>query len=580
MKKAAEQLRQASSLFMANKQRLRNLVDSEMTYDAFKSLGNKNPQLMKDLTETLSGGVDAGKMSSFDPKKTIAGQGADKFIDTVQTLTFVKAQDAFTKSQEFTYQLDKRLRKDFNKSWSEFFSDENADVAMKTFKFKQAIADAVVETQAATFSKSFADTGAFPKFIEEMRNIPGVGLIVPFGRFFNNTLNFIVEGTGVAMPLKLATGRYKTKSQKELAMKAGIGWGIALTYADQEKFNREQGLNWDQYRDRNGAVITVKYDFPISHLKAGAAMLSYVLNDQKIPPDMLKDMSDQLGFGSITRQLNQTVDGLGSTLSLAVTGDEAAIKELQKVSGKMLSQVVSGVTRAVDPINQVVGLARGEDGISIDRRQNGRVLNDSLRYMDQIIGAVKGDLAPQRFNAATGKKDQDATKLVGVREVKVTDTAKMMNMIGKPSFKADVSINTAGSAEGSNRYAEVFHSFVEYRAGKLIRSDLMNDDKYSLTDRQNQVETVLKEAKGLTEAFMELGAVQSNDRILFKMLKLVGKANSVKTLDKVVKEMGVYDSFSDLADVESESEVLDQLVLIGAYLDGEKYRQKILPKPY
>jgi len=578
--KAAEQLREASSLFMANKQRLRNLLDPEMTYDAFKSLGNKNPQLMKDLTETLSGGVDAGKMSSFDPKKTIAGQGADKFIDTVQTLTFVKAQDAFTKSQEFTYQLDKRLRKDFNKSWSEFFSDENADVAMKTFKFKQAMADAVVETQAATFSKSFADTGTFPKFIEEMRNIPGVGLIVPFGRFFNNTLNFIVEGTGVAMPLKLATGRYKTKSQKELAMKAGIGYGIVLTYADQEKFNREQGLNWDQYRDRNGAVITVKYDFPISHLKAGAALMSYVLNDQKIPPDMLKDMSDQLGFGSITRQLNQTVDGLGSTLSLALTGDEAAIKELQKVSGKMLSQVASGVTRAVDPINQIVGLARGEDGISIDRRQNGRVANDSLRYMDQIIGAIGGDLAPQRFNAATGKKGQDATKLVGIREVKVTDTAKMMNMIGKPSFKADISINTAGSAEGSNRYAEVFHSFVEYRAGKLIRSNLMNDDKYSLKDRQKQVKMVLEDAKGLTEAFMELGAVQSNDRVLFKMMKLVGKANSVKALDKIVKEMGVYDSFSDLADVESESEVLDQLVLIGAYLDGEKYRTKILPKPY
>jgi len=64
------------------------------------------------------------------------------------------------------------------------------------------------------------------------------------------------------------------------------------------------------------------------------------------------------------------------------------------------------------------------------------------------------------------------------------------------------------------------------------------------------------------------------------MMKLVGKANSVKALDKIVKEMGVYDSFSDLADVESESEVLDQLVLIGAYLDGEKYRRKILPKPY
>jgi len=578
---ASEKLREASSLFMANKQRIRNLVDPQMTYDAFLALGTKNPQLLKELTETLSGGVDAGKIKGFDVNKTIGGQGADKFIDVVQTFTFVKAQDTFTKSQEFTYQLDKRLRKDFNKSWSEFFSNENADVAMNTFKFKQAVADSVAETQNATFSRSYADTGFAPKFLEEMRNIPGVGLIVPFGRFFNNTINFLVEGTGAAFWIKAAgTGRYKTKSQTDLALRAAIGWGTALTLADNEKFNREQGLNWDQYRDRNGAVVTLKYDFPLSHLKAGAALLSYPLNGQQIPPEMLKDMSDQLGFGTITRQLNQTVDGLGDTLSLAITGDEAALKELKAVGGKMVSQVGSGVTRFVDPINQVVGLARGEEGISIDRRQNGRVLNDTLRYMDQIVGAVSEDLAPQRFNAATGKKDQDATKLVGIREVKLTDTAKMMNMIGRPAFKADASINTTGSAEGSNRYAEVFHSFIEYRANKLINSDLMDDDKYSLKHRTEQVDRVLKNARELTKSFMELGAVESSDRVLFKMMKLAGSAGSVKTLDRVVKKLGMFDSFSELASVESEEEVLNHLVLIKATLDGEEYVTKTLPKPY
>lgn len=48
------------------------------------------------------------------------GTKIDEGVDFIQTLTFVKAQDAFTKSQEFTYQLDKNLRKDFGKSWSKF----------------------------------------------------------------------------------------------------------------------------------------------------------------------------------------------------------------------------------------------------------------------------------------------------------------------------------------------------------------------------------------------------------------------------------------------------------------------------
>ena len=578
--KATDALREASSLFMANKQRLKNLLDPQMTYDAFEALGNKNPALLKELRETLSGGVDASKITSFDPKKSMFGAKLDQSVDFIQTLTFVKAQDAFTKSQEFTYQLDKNLRKDFGKSWSKFFTDDNADVAMGTKTFKDAVSKAVVETQKATFSKSYADVGLTPKFIEEMRNIPGVGLLVPFGRFFNNTINFMVESSGGAMILKKATGKaYAGKSQKELAMRAAIGWGTVYAFTDNEKFNREEGLAWDQYRDKFGAVTTLKYDFPLSHLKAGSSIMSYLLEGQQPPPDMLKDISDQLGLGSITRQLNQTVDGLGSTMMSALSGEEGAMKELSKIGSKMGSQVISGVTRAVDPINQIVGLARGSDGIAIDRRQNSRFWNDSLRYMDQMIGAVSGDLAPQRYKAATGKQGQETSKIVGVREVKLTNTSKMMNMIGKASFTADLSINTTGSAEGSNRYAEVFNSFVEFGATKLIKSDLMDEKKYSLLERQDQVKKIMESAKSSTQSFMELGAIESNDSVLFKMIKLATSAGSIKKLDKAVKKMGHFNSFADIADIESTTEALQQLSLIDAFLKAEKYNLKMLPRP-
>ncbi len=579
--KSTDALREASSLFMANKQRMKNLLDPQMTYDAFEALGNKNPALLKELRETLSGGVDASKITSFDPKKSMFGTKLDEGVDFIQTLTFVKAQDAFTKSQEFTYQLDKNLRKDFGKSWSKFFTDENADVAMGTKTFKDAVAKAVVETQKATFSKSYADVGLTPKFLEEMRNIPGVGLLVPFGRFFNNTINFMVESSGGAMLLKKATGTaYKGKSQKELAMRAAIGYGTVFAFIDNEKFNREEGLAWDQYRDKFGAVTTLKYDFPLSHLKASSSIMSYLIEGQQPPPDMLKDISDQLGLGSLTRQLNQTVDGLGSTMMSALSGEEDAMKELSRIGSKMGSQIFSGVTRAVDPINQIVGLARGSDGITIDRRQNSRFWNDSLRYMDQMIGAVSGDLAPERYKAATGKQTQEASKIVGVREVKLTNTSKMMNMIGKASFTADLSINTSGSAKGSNRYAEVFNSFVEFGATKLIKSDLMDEKKYSLVERQDQVKKIMESAKVSTQSFMELGAIESNDSVLFKMIKLVGTAGSIKKLDKAVNKMGHFNSFAEIADIKSTTEALQQLSLIDAFLRAEKYNLKMLPRPY
>ena len=71
--KAEESMHIASSLARANRQRVRNLLDPSMTYDAFKALGNKNPKLLKELSQTLSGGVDAAKITTFNPNQTLVG---------------------------------------------------------------------------------------------------------------------------------------------------------------------------------------------------------------------------------------------------------------------------------------------------------------------------------------------------------------------------------------------------------------------------------------------------------------------------------------------------------------------------
>ena len=104
----------------------------------------------------------------------------------------------FTKSQEFTYQLDKNLRISFNKGWGEFFADPDAAKLMNTKEYIRAVARASYESQRAIFSKSFkakGTVGELAGFIEEARNIPGVGLLVPFGRFFNTATAFLGDYT-------------------------------------------------------------------------------------------------------------------------------------------------------------------------------------------------------------------------------------------------------------------------------------------------------------------------------------------------------------------------------------------------
>ena len=575
--KAEESMHIASSLARANRQRVRNLLDPSMTYDAFKALGNKNPKLLKELSQTLSGGVDAAKITTFNPNQTFGGRRADEAIDVIQSLTFVSAQDAITKSQEFTYQLDKLLRIKFKKSWNDFFVGEDAAAAMRTKEFEDAVATAVVETQKATYSKSYEKLGLIPQLIEQARNVPGLGLLVPFGRFFNNTVNFMVESSGGALVLKAATGKvYKEKTAKELAVRAAIGWGTVYSLAGGEKFNRDEGLAWDQKRDKFGAVVTAKYDFPISHLKAGARIMSYYTHGGEIPEEELLQITETLGLGSITRQLNQTVDGLGDTVSAALAGDLQAIKELQKVGIKMGSQAISGTTRFLDPVNQLVGLARGSDYVAIDRRDNNRFVNDSFRYMDQMIGAVIGDTAPQRYKAAIGKETQDAAKIIGIREVRTTDLTKVLNMVGKPSFKVDESLNETGSAKGSNRYAQIFHTFGDYGAAKILRTGVMKGK--SLEEKKTRVAEMLQTAKALTIEFMEIGADEADDRVLAKMIKMVGPKGSVKSLDKALKEMGSEMEFADFADIETTTEALQQLGLLETFIETKKFKlDNLLP---
>ena len=47
------------------------------------------------------------KASGFNPDQTIGGTATERLVDYAQFISFVKAQDVFTKSQEFIYHLDK-----------------------------------------------------------------------------------------------------------------------------------------------------------------------------------------------------------------------------------------------------------------------------------------------------------------------------------------------------------------------------------------------------------------------------------------------------------------------------------------
>ena len=585
-KNATESLRIFRQLSNAQTQRLKNLMDTSMTYDAYMSIANKNPDALRQLTFAMNGGIevdDALKKAfggDVDYSKSMMGLQVDKGIDILQTINFVHGQDILTKSQEFIYQLDKGLRIGFNKSWNEFFSDPDAAKLMASKEYIDILNKSVYETQKATFSLSYKDAGFVPKIIEEARDVAGLGLLIPFGRFFNNTVALMSDGIGVTAGLQLAGVKTGTqRSLRENAVRGAVGISAIIGLAQNEILNRELGLNWNEsIDDKTGAVKDVKYDFPLSHAKGIGRLISYGFTGEAPPKDEIVEIVEIIGPGQLTRQLNQITEGLGDLTLTAATdwetpeGDRAR-REFLKPWEKIFSQAVSGSTRFLDPVNTAVGLARGSDYKMVNRKEGSETLNNSLRYMDQIIAVVSGeDISEEKFNAATGKITLDAAKQLGYREVEMTDTKKVLSIIGRPTYLANLRTK---SAQADNRYNQLFHEVVEHMSSELLRSPKFREAKGSrkiiptLEWRTNLVNNMFRDARATTLTFMERGIYETDDIVLSKMIDIGSKYNWSKIdrgLAMMQEQTGEKLQFKDLTD--------EQLDTLEAYLEYEKYLKK------
>ena len=578
---ASESLRIFRSIKNSNIQRLRNLIDPNMTKDAYMSLATKDPDALRGLTDLMAGGVDAAKSlksTGFDPDITMAGLKVDQGIELLQKINFVTAQDVFSKSQEFVFQMDKGLRVGYNKSWSEFYKDPSAAATMMTESYQKLVEKAVYETQKATFSKSYKETSAVAEVIEEARNIPGLGLLIPFGRFFNNTVALMADGTGVSLAAKISKVNKSPRSTKETFVRTAVGLGALYSFAQTELINRDLGLAWDERVEEGaGATLSEKYNFPASHWKALGRMLSYSLDNTEMPKEELADILGVIGPGQLTRQLDRLSEGLGVNVMKAFVGDPAekdrALNDLKITFGSITSQVVSGSTRFLAAPNDLIGLARGSDFKMINRKDGNKTLNDSLRYMDQFYAVATGkDMAEEKFSATTGNIKSDATKQLGVREVTMTDTKKVLSMIGKPTYLADLRTK---DPIADNRFNKIFNTMIESMSSDLLRSYYFREGDAKgpnsrLKLRQKMVKDLMKDAKDITLTFMERGVDDINDITFAKIIE-VGSRHSFKDIDRAIKKLSSKipegTEFGDMS--------YDQLDLIQGYL---KYEKDVLKK--
>jgi hypothetical protein len=590
VKGAAEAARVAGALAQANMQKFWNLMDPNTTYDAYRSITLVRPEAMRELRYVLPGGVeDVSKLRDdlgFDPNLTLFGKATDKLVDGIQKINLVTAQDVFTKSQEYLYQLDKNMRISFGQSLREVFSNsDQAARLMATKEFREVELKSIYETQRAIFSKSYKGKGFVGEVagvIEDARNIPGVGLLVPFGRFFNNTIATMADASGVSFFARYA-GFNKDRSELDLFTRGAIGWGLALSLVDNEREHRDRGLAWYEEEEAGGNVIDRRYDFPYSMFKAAARLMTYSAQgesvpeeertqmlqlvdtwkklsdlfdgpEREVPPELVKQMGKDV-FGQLTRQLTDTTDSIGD-LIVGVLTFETGWDDFGAFLSKTPIQFTNAWSRWLEPLNVTVGLARGTDFKTMDRKQGNELLNNSIRYIDQLVMAMTGNdkFPEQRYDAASGRPMLDTGKFVGQRTSgTLTSTEKVMNLLGTPHYLLN---GYTPDPAADNRYNMLFNSLVEEKAKQVWDNPKFQNG--TLEQQQFIWKKVLETTRANVLDVMRVGVNRSGDRTLALSFD-ISTAHGEAKIKKSIEELGMEGSLSDLT--------YDQLEILRGYLD-------------
>lgn len=541
---------ESKGIFANQLVKLRNTLDVNTSYDKFLEYVQQRPKATKELSRVLPGGVeDVKKLTDgLDLDRSIFSLRSEQGVDAIQKLNLVQAQDSYTKSIEFVSQLDSALRLPkekggFGMSWNEFFAREDYRQMMGSKQFVQAEAKAVDETLKAIFSKSYKGKGPIGEvagLIEDFRNIPGIGILVPFGRFFNNTVAFAAENTAVLPLMSKAMGKGGTRTTGDIIARGAVTGTLISILAEREQEFIDLGLSWSEELDDNGAVIDEKYEFPYGILKAAARVVALHWRGEEVPEELSAQIGDQF-IGQLTRQLGDAGEGVDGLLTALISSEGQGVAiSLKGIGSAVGSQAISAGTRFIDPINQAVGLMRKEEFMVPDRKQNAKFMNDSFRYMDQIIGSTIGDMAPEKFSPVEGRLRGVETKTISTtRESKLTAAERMYNMISKPTYLAG---SYTDVPEADNRYNQIFDSLVNMKARELLKRDkFINGD---LTERRRMISIVEQEARAGVKNFMQSLASQSGDSDLMTMIEIHGKGR--RRLQVTLDRLGIDKKLNEL----------------------------------
>ena len=434
-KGARELTRQAKVYAQIQAQKMKNFADPFTTHDSYMKLMKEikdetgNTDIQSLLFETVAGGVErSAKRHNMDPNDPTY-KAVERLTNASMEITGVRVQDTFTKSQMFMTELDKNLRL----KGARLDKELNLSDVLKQGKLEEidddVIGGAIDTTLRSVFSKDYTTNdqmlGDVAKFVEKASNTPGLGTIIPFGRFMNNVVATAYQwGPAALIPAaaRIAkTGDIQSVEAMSRAMVGSAGLGLAMLYSEKQE---KQGLAFNEINAGGGTVVDVRNVFPMSAFLAMGRAANLKRKGEPVPKELIQEIGNQLAIGQVARdaQFSNDLYNIFDMMFNEGGGNRGTtLDALYKTTGN----ISAGFTRPLDAVNRMVGfLTETDTAKDVRQARGGAVFTQSAtKYFDNILEVLVGEsenITGEKLRVATREGDiYDANPLARILGISV-----------------------------------------------------------------------------------------------------------------------------------------------------------------
>jgi hypothetical protein len=399
------------------------------------------------LFETVAGGVErSAKRYGIDPDNP-AYKTVERVTNASMMITGVRIQDTFTKSQMFMTELDKylQLKKD----------GLTLKTVLKEGRLEEidddVIGAAIDTTLRSVFSKDYTTKdqafGEIAKFVEKASNTPGLGTIIPFGRFMNNVVATAYQwGPASLLPAaaRIAKdGDIQSIEAMSRALVGSAGLGMAILYSQKQE---QQGLAFNEINTGGGTIIDVRNVFPMSAFLAMGRASSLKLKGEPVPKELIQEVGNQLAIGQVARDA-QFANDMFNIMDMMFNAEGGGRGRGLEALYKSVGNISAGFTRPLDAANRMVGFLTDTDTAKDVRQAKGGAVftQSATKYFDNILEVLIGEtdnITGEKLRVATRQGDvYDANPLARILGVNVkkgrTAAEKVYSLAELQTWTAD-----------------------------------------------------------------------------------------------------------------------------------------------